>query len=316
MKSLYPMVLAPTFVERVWGGRRLDTWYPAELPAGPIGEAWALSAHASAPSTVTNGALSGVRLDSVWAKFSRCISGKAGARFPVLVKLIHAAKDLSVQVHPDDTYEGLAPGQAGKSEMWLVLHAEPGASIVHGVNEGVTRRDLASAAQAGSIEECLCRVPVQAGDVVPVPPGTIHALGAGTVVAEVQQNSDTTYRLWDYNRPGLDGKPRQLHLQDGLAVASVAAAPSITRPAAGTMDEPTRIGVLPGRLVVGYAQLTGGYEAEARSLLGLLVIQGNLEVGTPAANVAAGHCMLIPESCGECILASRGGASVITMSFT
>jgi mannose-6-phosphate isomerase len=139
-------------------------------------------------------------------------------RFPLLIKLLDCADDLSVQVHPDDHYSNLAPGELGKTEMWYVLDAKPGAKIVYGMKEGTTREGLAQAIEENRIMDCLQEIPVQAGDSFYIPAGTVHALGAGVLVAEIQQNSDATYRLYDYNRPGLDGKLRELHIEDSLNV--------------------------------------------------------------------------------------------------
>jgi mannose-6-phosphate isomerase len=168
--------------------------------------------------------------------------------FPLLIKVLSCEADLSVQVHPPDHYPRLRAGESGKSEVWLVLEAAPGSSIIHGLAEGVTpealTRALADASTtvsttlkaetaksgAADIMDCFRRVSVAAGDLIPVPPGTVHALGAGLVVAEVQQSSDTTYRLWDYGRLGIDGKLRGLHVEQALKVASYSRPPAITRP--------------------------------------------------------------------------------------
>ncbi len=147
----------------------------------------------------------------------RGFSQKNG-RFPLLLKLLDCQDDLSVQVHPDDDYKHLAEGEPGKTEMWYVLDAKPGAQIIYGLNEGVTREALAEAIREDRIMACLRTVPVTAGDAFYIPAGTVHALMSGVLVAEIQQNSDTTYRLYDYNRPGLDGKPRELHIEDALNV--------------------------------------------------------------------------------------------------
>lgn len=218
---LYPMLLAADFKEKVWGGRRLESWFE-DMPAepAPIGEAWVLSAHPCGPTTVTNGPLAGRTLSELYDDF------------PLLIKVLSSEDDLSVQVHPSDDYPHLHAGESGKSEVWLVLDAAPGASIIYGLAEGVTPDSLRRALERAqhNVMDCFRRVQVAAGDLVPVPPGTVHALGAGLIVAEVQQSSDTTYRLWDYGRPGTDGKPRKLHVEQALEVASYSPPPTITRP--------------------------------------------------------------------------------------
>lgn len=236
LRAPYPMLFAPDFKEKVWGGRRLESWFENMPPMpAPVGEAWVLSAHPNGPTRVTNGRLAGRTLVELCPDF------------PLLIKVLSCEADLSVQVHPSDYYPHLRIGESGKSEVWLVLDAVPDASIIHGLAEGVTpevlRRALAAAATSTTartaaaakssdtdIMECFRRVSVAAGDLIPVPPGTVHALGAGLVVAEVQQSSDTTYRLWDYGRLGIDGKLRELHVEQALEVASYSRPPAITRP--------------------------------------------------------------------------------------
>ncbi|TVX92009.1 type I phosphomannose isomerase catalytic subunit [Paenibacillus agilis] len=218
----YPLKFQPEFKERVWGGRALEQ-FGLELPEGHIGEGWMIGDHPNGITQIVNGELAGKGLDEVREQFGREWFGTKGfseknGRFPLLIKLLDCNDDLSIQVHPTDEYEGLPKGELGKTEMWYVLDAKPGAKIIYGLKENVDRTALAQAIEEGHIMDALQEVPVQAGDSFYIPAGTVHALCAGVVVAEVQQNSDTTYRLYDYNRPGLDGKPRELHIEDSLNV--------------------------------------------------------------------------------------------------
>ncbi|MCR8843909.1 class I mannose-6-phosphate isomerase [Paenibacillus sp. SC116] len=218
----YPLKFQPEFKERVWGGRALEQ-FGLELPEGHIGEGWMIGDHPNGITQIVNGELAGKGLDEVREQFGREWFGTKGfseknGRFPLLIKLLDCNDDLSVQVHPTDEYEGLPKGELGKTEMWYVLDAKPGAKIIYGLKENIDRAALAQAIEEGRIMDALQEVPVQAGDSFYIPAGTVHALCAGVVVAEVQQNSDTTYRLYDYNRPGLDGKPRELHIEDSLNV--------------------------------------------------------------------------------------------------
>ena len=239
LHAAYPMLFAAEFKEKVWGGRRLKSWFD-NMPPGPtpIGEAWVLSAHPNGPTRVTNGRLAGRTLAELCPEF------------PLLIKVLSCDADLSVQVHPPDNNAHLRAGESGKSEVWLVLEAAPGASIIHGLAEGVTpdtlKHSLASAI-AADVMSCFRRVPVAAGDLIAVPPGTVHALGAGLVVAEVQQSSDTTYRLWDYGRLGIDGRPRELHVEQAMDVASYSRPPAITRPFA------FELGANTPQLICGFA---------------------------------------------------------------
>jgi mannose-6-phosphate isomerase len=220
----YPLQFQPEFKERVWGARELER-FGFDLPEGNIGEGWMIGEHPNGTTAVAGGPLSGVRLDKLREKLGAAwlgtngISAKTG-RFPLLIKLLDCSDDLSVQVHPNDDYERLGTGELGKTEMWYVLDALPGAKIIYGLREGVDRAALAAAIAEDRIMDSLHEVSVHPGDTFYIPAGTVHALGSGVLVAEIQQNSDTTYRLYDYNRPGLDGKPRELHIEDSLNVIS------------------------------------------------------------------------------------------------
>lgn len=217
----YPLQFQPEFKERVWGGRALERFGFA-VPEGRIGEAWTIGDHPNGTTKVMNGELAGKGLDEIRSLYGRDFFGSKGysgnARFPLLIKLLDCQDDLSVQVHPNDHYAGLPQGELGKTEMWYVLDAKPDAKIIYGLEPGVTRETLAAAIEKGTIMDCLHEVSVKAGDCFYIPAGTVHALCAGVLVAEIQQNSDTTYRLYDYNRMGLDGKLRELHVEDSLNV--------------------------------------------------------------------------------------------------
>lgn len=223
MKRPYPLVCEPVFKERVWGGRALERFFGGSLPAGSVGEAWVLGEHPHGTNTVVNGPLAGSDLGAVCRRHGAAVLGTRGTRaqaerLPLLVKLLDARDRLSVQVHPADGDPVLAPGETGKTEMWYILDAEPGATIVYGLREGVGPREFARAVDAGRVQDCLREVPARPGDAFLIPAGTIHALGAGVLVAEIQQSSDTTYRVYDWDRPGLDGKPRELHVREALQV--------------------------------------------------------------------------------------------------
>nr|WP_154958274.1 type I phosphomannose isomerase catalytic subunit [Paenibacillus xylanexedens] len=239
MSTPYPLQFQPEFKERVWGGRALEQ-FGLTPPEGHIGEGWMIADHANGTTKVINGPLAGKGLDEVREQLGTSWLGtkgvsEKGGRFPLLIKLLDCNDDLSVQVHPTDDYKALPPGELGKTEMWYVLDAKPGAHIIYGLNEGVDREGLRQALENGTVMDTLRQVPVEAGDTFFIPAGTVHALCAGVVVAEIQQNSDTTYRIYDYNRPGLDGKPRELHVEDSLNVTAYEGAGATTMKTSNTV---------------------------------------------------------------------------------
>jgi mannose-6-phosphate isomerase len=218
------MKMQPVLVERIWGGRRLADILGKTLPPDTrIGESWELADHPNGRSRVADGPLAGQTLREVLERHGPEILGRASparawaARFGLLIKFIDATDRLSVQVHPDDAYASAhVPGESGKTECWVVVHAEPGAWLINGLKPGTTRDRFADALKKGRIEELLVQRPVKAGDFVWVPAGTVHAIGPGIVLAEVQQNSDLTYRVYDWGRVGLDGKPRPIQVAEAL----------------------------------------------------------------------------------------------------
>ncbi len=217
---LYPFTFQPIFKERVWGGRRLQSLYGKSLPAGaPIGESWEISDRPEGVSVITNGPLAGRDLRWLMEYHPAELLGAAkpvSGRFPLLVKLLDAQDKLSLQVHPPASLAGQLGGEP-KTEAWYVGDAEPHADIYVGLRKDTTRAEFERRLRDGSVADCFHRLPVSRGDAMFLPSGRVHALGAGSVIFEVQQNSDTTYRVFDWNRVGLDGKPRELHVDAALA---------------------------------------------------------------------------------------------------
>lgn len=219
---LYPLKFVPVYKDYIWGGRNLER-LGRVLPEGIVAESWEISSHLHGISIVANGPLAGNSLPELLNNFGPEIIGtklpKSYIRqFPLLIKLIDANQQLSVQVHPDDEYAATHEGGYGKNEMWYILSAEPGASIIYDLVPGTTRETLAAAIGEGRIENNLKTVPVVAGDVFNIPAGMVHGLGAGIIVAEIQQSSDLTYRLYDYNRIDAQGNKRPLHIEQALEV--------------------------------------------------------------------------------------------------
>lgn len=217
---LYPLTFQPIFKERVWGGRRLAELYGKALPANtPIGESWEITDRPEGVSVITNGPLAGKSLRWLMENHASKLLGTAkpqNGRFPLLVKILDAQDDLSLQVHPP-AHKAAELGGEAKTEMWYFTHATPGAQIYVGLKNGVTREEFERKVKDGTVADCFHRHTVKAGDSMFLPSGRVHALGAGSVLFEIQQNSDTTYRVFDWNRVGLDGKPRDLHLPQAMA---------------------------------------------------------------------------------------------------
>lgn len=215
---LYPMVFKPNLHSVVWGGNQLKPWKQMPEEGEPIGESWEVSAVPSSPSIVDNGHWTGMSLIDVISQMPNEILGrtnakKYGNKLPLLVKFIDAEKDLSIQVHPDDTMAMREHGKMGKTEMWYVIDAKPGAYLYAGFKDELTPEQYAQKVADGTIVDALAKHEVKAGDVFYLPAGRVHAICGGILLAEVQQTSDVTYRIFDYNRPGLDGKPRELHTE-------------------------------------------------------------------------------------------------------
>lgn len=217
---LYPLVFAPSLKERLWGGRNLESLYGKALPpAVPVGESWEISDRPGDASVITNGPLAGKDLHWLMEHHSAEIMGQAAAlngRFPLLVKILDAREILSVQVHPPARVAAQLGGEP-KTELWYVTQAAPGTRLSAGLKAGVTRAEFERRLRDGTVAGCIHEMPVRAGDAMFLPSGRIHALGANLVIFEIQQNSDTTYRVFDWNRVGADGRPRELHVDPALA---------------------------------------------------------------------------------------------------
>jgi mannose-6-phosphate isomerase len=222
MNPASPLIFEPLAMERVWGGRRFETLLGKHLPHGAvIGELWEMVDRPEAQSVVHDGPLKGKTLQELWINHRAEIFGEKHAenpspRFPLLIKLLDARERLSVQVHPPVSRAEELGGEP-KTECWYFLHAAEGASVYAGLKQEVTRESFEQALASGQVEETLHRAPARTGESIFIPSGRLHAIGEGLVIVEVQQNSDTTYRVFDWNRHGLDGKPRELHVKESMS---------------------------------------------------------------------------------------------------
>ena len=212
--------LEPVFQEKIWGGDRLRTVFHYDIPSDHTGECWAISGHPSGDCHVKNPEFAGETLGSLWKKRPDLFGNLPGDSFPLLVKIIDAKDDLSIQVHPDDSYAAVHEhGARGKTECWYVLDCDPGTTIVIGHN-AKTREEMGRMVEERRWKELIREVPIQKGDFFQINPGCLHAIKGGTLILETQQSSDVTYRFYDYDRLS-DGKPRPLHIAQSLAVTQV-----------------------------------------------------------------------------------------------
>ena len=216
---LKPIKLNPEFKEIIWGGNRLKKEYNKISNLNNIAESWELTVRPDGMNTISGGKFDGLTMEKyIEMNGFSVVTNKILDRFPLLIKFIDAEDNLSVQVHPDDEYGLKNANSLGKTEMWYIIDAAPNAKLVYGLKEGVTNEMFKQAINDGKVEEMLNYVPVKKGDVFFIPSGLVHAIGSGILLAEIQQNSNITYRVYDYNRKGKDGKPRELHVNDALNV--------------------------------------------------------------------------------------------------
>ena len=212
--------LKPLYMDRVWGGRALEEQYGRILPEAllPYGESWEVVDRSGQQSVVDGGRFDGLTLHELWTGYREEVFGDAAPpskRFPLLIKILDARDTLSLQVHPPISEAAALHGEP-KTEMWVIARAVPEACVYAGVEAGVTRRSFAKALADGTVASLVPQIPVREGDFIFIPSGRLHAIGAGLLIFEIQQNSDTTYRVFDWNRLGLDGKPRDLHVEESL----------------------------------------------------------------------------------------------------
>ncbi len=219
-----PLLLRPSGKDYLWGGSRLNDDFEKNIDMAPLAETWECSTHPDGPSFVVGGTFDGQELAEVLCEHPEYLGErhKGENTLPILIKFIDAKKDLSVQVHPTDKYaKEYENGQLGKTEMWYVLDAAKDASLIYGLNKSCTKEEMRTAIAEGSVGKLLQKVPIHKDELFFIEAGTVHAIGAGALVAEIQENSNLTYRLFDYGRVGKDGKTRELHVEKALEVANL-----------------------------------------------------------------------------------------------
>jgi mannose-6-phosphate isomerase len=318
---LYPLVFQSIFKERVWGGRELERLFSKPLPAGKtIGESWEISDRPGDESVVANGKFAGKTLRWLMETYPHEILGKArpnaANRFPILCKILDARDRLSLQVHPPATRAAEPHGEP-KTEMWFVADAAPGAELYVGLKRGVTRDEFDQRIADGTVADCFHRVTVRAGDAMFLPSGRVHAIGAGLVIFEIQQNSDTTYRVFDWNRVGLDGKPRELHVEQSLASINFNDfAPPLVQ-SMFSVDGPSRSRpiVRDPLFNVDCLELKAGARVAlaGKKLQILGVVRGSVAVqsGTDPVTLAAGQFCLLPAELKKTELLANAETSLL-----
>ncbi len=219
-EKMEPLFLEGVLQDKIWGGTKLRDEFGYTIPSETTGEQWSISAHPNGPATVKNGEYAGKTLAELWETNRELFGNQEGDVFPLLTKIIDAKNDLSVQVHPDDAYGLANEGELGKTECWYILSADEGAEIVFGHNAN-TEEEYRELIETGKWDDLLRSIKVQPGDFFYVPSGTVHAIGAGVMVLETQQSSDTTYRLYDYDRKDASGQLRDLHIQQSIDVSTI-----------------------------------------------------------------------------------------------
>ena len=282
--------LSPACKDYLWGGTRLKEDFGIKSDLVPTAEAWVLSCHPDGPSRLPDG----TTLPDYIAAHSGCLGTHcAGVSDLPLIKLIDAKKDLSIQVHPSDNYAQAHEGQPGKTEMWYVLDCEPGAFLYYGFSQAISQAEFARRIRDNTLPEVLNAVPVKKGDLFFIPAGTLHAIGGGIVIAEVQQNSNVTYRVCDYGRLGADGKPRALHIEQALAVTEC-------RPPQKQFDFGGHLAKCPYFTVDvfshGFAEVCG-----PDSFVSLLVTEGSgrVQTGDQTVAVRKGDSLFLPAGSGR-----------------
>lgn len=310
-----PFLLRPSGKDYLWGGSRLKEEFGKNLPLEPLAESWECSTHPDGPSYAATGPFAGQSLAQILKEHPEFLgTHPEGGELPILIKFIDAKQDLSVQVHPDDAYAAVHEnGQRGKTEMWYVLDAERDASLIYGLNRPVNAGQIRRAIADGTLGKYLQRVSIRKGDLFFIEPGTIHAIGAGALVAEIQENSNLTYRLYDYDRLDKDGRKRPLHIDRALEVANLASSAAPRQPLRVLRYRPGCATELLCRckyfevhrmLVNTQRRQQVTCRADGLSFRVLLCVEGcgTALFDAEPLNIYQGDCLFLPADCGEITL--------------
>lgn len=314
---MYPIKLKPAFKDYLWGGTRLRDDFGKDCDFDKIAESWELSCHKDGNSVVADGEFAGLTLAQYIEKEGKSVLGtncEKFENFPILIKLIDAKDNLSVQVHPNNEYAQRVEGEYGKTEMWYVVDCDEGASLLYGFKHSITKEEFRERIQNNTLLEVTNSVPVKKGDVFFIEAGTLHAIGKGILIAEIQQNSNTTYRIYDYGRVGADGKPRQLHIDKAVDVTNLCPAKPYPQ------SEPVDMGGWTKKRLAKCEYFTvdvinvdtsAALEADKSSFVNILVLDGGCVLsseGNDAVELKKGDSVFIPAGLGKFELTGKCSA--------
>ena len=314
--------LRPIPKDYIWGGSRLVDEFDAPGESHKVGELWMLSCHPDHRSRVEGGAYDGKSLPEVLTRHPEYMGAHARKfnRFPLMVKLIHACDDLSVQVHPDDDYAADTPDKQGKTELWYIIDAEPGAEVVCGLKEELNQDQFRRAIQDGTLLDCLQRYKVKAGDVFFIEAGTIHSIGKGVLLAEIEQNSTTAYRIHDYGRVDEDGQPRPLRIDRAIDVAITVPTDTPPGPLEKAREVNKRTETVLGecdyfRSVLMETFMPTSVEVNEESFASVIVLDGllNFMTSEDTVSVAKGESLFISAGTGKVEISGKGTLILTTI---
>ncbi len=322
MIMMYPLKFEPILKTIVWGGEKIAPYKGIETTQSHIGESWELSGVAGNESIVSEGPLKGRSIASLVKEYKGELVGKhvyenTADEFPLLIKFIDAQKDLSIQVHPNDELAAERHnGSKGKTEMWYVVAADPGAHLLAGLKEKITPEEYAAKVADGSITDVLARYDVKPGDVFFLPAGRIHAICSGCFIAEIQQTSDITYRIFDYNRPGLDGKPRQLHTEQAKDAIDYTVYPDYRTEYSPEENEEVEL-VNCRYFTTSVYDLSLPFAKDLSSIDSFMVVmclsgEGSMEVDGEEVSLRQGETVLIPASADDVCFIPEGSMKLLT----
>ena len=320
--SLYPLTFQPIFKERVWGGRNLERLFDKKLPENAvIGESWEISDRPGDVSVIDFGELKGTTLHDLIVERTEEVMGTASlldGRFPLLVKILDAQDKLSLQVHPPKAVASKLGGDS-KTEMWYIADCTDNADLFVGLRSGMTRAEFAKQVEAGAVASCFHRIEVKVGDSMFLPSGRVHAIGAGNVIFEIQENSDTTYRVHDWDRVGLDGKPRELHLEESMeSIAFDDYEPSLAPATMNVLADGVEGRTLADcrEFKVAHLHLAENREfkvgnRDTATVVGVISGTLTIEGGGVARSLTRGQFSLLPASVDGSLRSSTGGGACL-----